>query len=111
MADKYIKRRVKISYRYFISRNIKYSADKIKPLPKLKSTRQPIGYNSKINFQLNATPSIIQKRKRTATFIAKFIRDDTFLESKNIYFGTFILENIPALSCNDVIPVKVDSLK
>ena len=53
----------------------------------------------------------IQKRKRNATFIAKFIRDDTFLESKNIYFGTFILENIPALSCNDVIPVKVDSLK
>lgn len=41
----------------------------------------------------------------------KLIREETFLENRNKYFGTFTLVNISALSKRDVIPSFVDSLK
>jgi hypothetical protein len=60
---------------------------------------------------VKVTPSITQKSKNTKNVNPKFIRDEIFLENKKRYFGTFIFENIDALSNSDDIPVPVASLK
>lgn len=85
------------------------SADKIIPIPTLKISKHIIGYISIINFQENLIPSINTKIKKTNNVSPKFIKEDTFLESKNIYLGTFILENIPELEIRELIPVLVAS--
>jgi hypothetical protein len=41
----------------------------------------------------------------------KLISEETFLENKNIYLGTFTFVKMPALLSNANIPVVVDSRK
>ena len=66
---------------------------------------------SKRKYGVKVTPSIMQKRIKTANVSEKLIRDETFFEKRKRYFGTFTFENIPALSISDAIPVPVASLK
>ena len=56
-------------------------------------------------------PSSTQKTMKTPRDKPKFIRDETFLENKNKYFGTFILVKIPEFARREPIPPPVESLK
>ena len=56
-------------------------------------------------------PSATTKTKKRQSDNPKLISEDTFLENKNKYFGTFTFVNIPELLSNATIPVDVDSLK
>lgn len=56
-------------------------------------------------------PSATTKTKKRQSDNPKLIIEDTFLENKNKYFGTFTLVNILELLSNATIPVDVDSLK
>lgn len=40
----------------------------------------------------------------------KLMRDDTFLDRRKRYFGTFTLEKIPAFPMSEYMPLVVDSL-
>ena len=97
MADTYITNKVKISYKYFISRNIINKADKINPIPTLNKSKQRIGYNKNKNFQEKEIPSNRQNPNKTNKLIPKLIKEATFLDSKNRYFGIFTFEKILAL--------------
>ncbi len=56
-------------------------------------------------------PSIATKAKKTSSVSPKLIREDTFCENRNEYFGTFTLVKIPAFPTKDVIPQLVASVK
>jgi hypothetical protein len=56
-------------------------------------------------------PSAITNIKNRQRDKPKLISEETFLENKNIYFGTFTFVNMPALLSNANIPVVVDSRK
>lgn len=86
------------------------SAERISPIPKLKSTRHAMGYRSSINFQVNGIPSKKTKKKKIRRVNPKLIREDTFFEKRNKYLGTFILLKIAALLIKEFIPLVVDSL-
>ena len=49
--------------------------------------------------------------KNTERVRPKLIREETFLENKNRYFGTFIFEKISAFASKDPIPPFVASEK
>ena len=88
-----------------------YKADRISPMPRLKTTKQQIVYISIKKFQLNATPSITTKIKKMMSVSTKLINEDTFCENKNKYLGTFTLLNIDELAINEVIPILIASEK
>ena len=56
-------------------------------------------------------PSAITKIKKRQSDNPKLISEETFLENKNKYLGTFTFVNIPELLSKAIIPLDVDSLK
>ena len=73
--------------------------------------RQRIGIIRAKNPQVNVIPSIIQKMINTTKVIVKLMRDETFLEKRKRYFGTFIFEKIIEFDISEDIPPVVASLK
>ena len=97
--------------RYKIRKIESYNAERIKPIPRLNSTRHRIGKSRKINFQVKGIPSIATNRKRISKVRPKLIREDTFCENKNRYFGILTFVKIPALATREFIPRFVASEK
>ena len=64
-----------------------------------------------MNFHVIGIPISNTNRNYMHKVMPTLHHDDIFLESKNMYFGTFTLVNISALFKRDVIPSLVDSLK
>ena len=60
---------------------------------------------------LNETLSMATNTKNTINVRPKFMTAETFLLSRNIYFGTLIFVNILALDIRDCMPPFVDSRK
>ena len=52
-----------------------------------------------------------QKIRNTTNVNAKFISDETFLEKRKRYFGTFIFEKMLAFPISEPMPPFVASLK
>ena len=102
---------VNISYKYCTSRKNTYNADKINPMPILNIKRQIIGYKSNIKRGEKEMPSTAAKTKNIINISKKFISEETFFESRKIYFGTLIFVIIPELAVKVCIPATVDSLK
>ena len=111
MADIYIRSWVKTDQRYWMSRKKTKRAERTKPTPMLKTTRQQMGYSRQINFHVKTILSSMQNTKNTPKVRPKLISVCTFLENKKRYFGTLTFVKIPALLINEVMPWLVDSLK
>ena len=92
-----------------MSRKKTNNADSTSPTPMLNKIRQAMGYSSMKKLGEKAMPSKATKRKNTRSVRPKLISDETFLESKNIYLGTLILEMMPRFDIKDCIPVEVES--
>ena len=73
--------------------------------------RQRIGKTKSKNAQVNVIPSIMQKTNKIARVIPKFISEETFLENRKRYLGTFTFVKIPALPRREPIPPLVESVK
>jgi hypothetical protein len=111
MADVHISNCVNIFQRYCISLKNTYSADRMRPMPTLKTIIQIRGYISIKYLPVMGTPSKITNMINIISVMPKLINEDTFLEKRNMYLGTFIFVNIPALSKSDDIPRLVASAK
>ena len=98
-------------HKYCISRKNTNNADKINPIPKLKIIKQAIGYKRKINFHVKAIPSAATNAKKMINVNPKLMRDETFCEKRNRYFGTFTLVKILAFPTKEFIPRLVASTK
>jgi hypothetical protein len=70
-----------------------------------------MGYNRKTNFAVKGNLSKATNIKKIINSNPKLISEDTFLDNKKMYFGTFNWEKIPALLKSDCIPDVVDWLK
>ena len=79
------------------------------PTPRLNTTRQVMGYRSARKWGPKEMPSNSANRKNTHRFSPKLMRDDTFLDSTNRYFGTFTLVKMRAFAIRAFIPPLVDS--
>jgi hypothetical protein len=71
----------------------------------------PTGYNKRKNFHVNEIPSKATKTKNIISVSKKFIKDETFFDNKNKYFGTLTFVKIPAFAISELIPPLVASLK
>ena len=98
-------------YKYPISLKKTNRADNISPTPILKTIKQAIGYSKHKNFNVNGNPSTATKAKNIINVSPKLMIEETFLDNKKIYLGTFTLLKIPALAISEFIPLFVDSLK
>ena len=87
------------------------NADSTSPTPTLNSINVIIGYIKSTKRQVKGTPSIATKIKNITSISPKLIREATFCDNKNKYFGTFTLEIMPLLTKSEVMPWFVDSLK
>ena len=81
------------------------------PIPRLKIIMQIMGKRSRKKANVKVIPSMMQKMKNTMSVSPKFIREDTFLEKRKRYFGTFILVKIAELVSREPIPPLVESVK
>ena len=54
---------------------------------------------------------MMQKMKNTQRVSPKLISEETFLEKRKRYFGTFIFVKIPAFARREPMPPFVESLK
>ena len=61
------------------------------PIPKFKMIRQMMGYSSERNLMENGIPSNPTNKKNMIRVSPKLIREETFRENRNKYFGTFTL--------------------
>jgi hypothetical protein len=86
-------------------------AETIMPTPRLKMVSQIIGYINKRYFQVKGNLLKGMNTRKMAKLSKKFTTDTTIFDSKKMYFGTLIDENILALFINVCMPVEVDSLK
>ena len=94
-----------------MSRKKTKRAERTKPTPMLKSTRQQMGYRSRMNFQVKIMLSARQNTKKILSVSKKLINVWIFFEKRNRYFGTLTLVKIAALPIKDSIPCVLDSLK
>jgi hypothetical protein len=101
----------KTPHKYCTSLKKTKSADNISPIPRLKTIRNKIGIASPRKYGVIGTPSMIQKSKNTTKVRPKLIREETVLENRNRYLGTFIFVNISAFPIREPIPPFVASEK
>ena len=88
-----------------------YRADKTRPTPLLNRTRQQIGKRSIKKLKCKEMLSAKTNTKKTHKVRPKFIKEETFFDSRNKYFGILIFVKILALLTREFILPVVDSLK
>ena len=88
-----------------------YNAESISPIPVLKIIRADIGIIRQKKLHLNTIPSSMQNRIKTKNVRLKFISEETILESRKRYLGTFIFEKTSAFESRALIAPPVASLK
>ena len=86
-----------------------YKADRIIPIPMLKTTKQVIGNIKETKCIPKLTSSRKAKIKKTHKVNRKFMAADTFFVNKKIYFGTLIFVNMLELFIKEFIPPFVAS--